>query len=133
MGNTQSTKPKRPFLQKYYKNRCGTAHKDGLKRTATNLTQTSSKTTGASSASTVPIKPTNTDNSLYTYDDNKSNILGIHSSSNSSLPPSPTHSDNKATTEILTIHGRTYQNKNKKYILPTDAEEQDRLVQVVKH
>jgi hypothetical protein len=77
-------------------------------------------------------KPTN---SAQTYDEShyKNNNLGVGSNGAASLPPSPTQSDQTMLkeTETLIIHGRKYQNHNKKYIFPSDDEEQDRLVQVV--
>jgi hypothetical protein len=66
------------------------------------------------------------------------------SAQSTSLPPSPESSLNSnllcqsnkfhydKSTESYIINGRKYQNYSKKYILPFDEIEQDRLTQVVK-
>jgi hypothetical protein len=63
------------------------------------------------------------------------NDSGVHSVSSSksqtSLPPSPTLSETMRENDSMVINGRRYQNVTKKYMLPNDEEEQDRLVQEV--
>lgn len=54
---------------------------------------------------------------------------------NLSLPPSPTYTFKEIEpklTETIIINDRKYQNTNKKYMLPVDDQEQDKLVQEVK-
>lgn len=131
MGNTHSSVRSRKGSSTKSSKNVNVVHNDTFSTTI------STKTT-ETSLSTPPIKPIRTSYPTNEESCCKSSHANVHPNGITSLPPSPTQSDDPANmkevklVEAIIINGRKYQNFNTKYILPSDDQEQDRLVQVVK-
>lgn len=129
MGNTHSSVRSRKGSSTKSSKNVNVVHNDTFSTTI------STKTT-ETSLSTPPIKPIRTSYPTNEESCCKSSHANVHPNGITSLPPSPTQSDDPANmkevklVEAIIINGRKYQNFNTKYILPSDDQEQDRLVQV---